>query len=54
MNHYRVVENRKDQKTMHRVWVQAKFRKPVEGEKTKEEEEVESPHGKAEKKARLE
>ena len=28
-NHYRVVENRKDQKTMHRVWVQAKFRKPA-------------------------
>lgn len=27
-NHYRVVENRKDNKTMHRVWVQAKFRKP--------------------------
>ena len=28
-NHYRVVENKKDNKTMHRVWVQAKFRKPL-------------------------
>jgi len=24
---YRVVENRKDEKVMHRVWIQAKFRK---------------------------
>ena len=28
-NCYRVVENRKDKKMMHRVWVQAKFRKPL-------------------------
>ena len=26
---YRVVENRKDSKTMHRVWIQAKFKKPL-------------------------
>lgn len=24
--HYRLIENRKDQKKMHRVWIQAKFR----------------------------
>ena len=23
--HYRLIENRKDQKTMHRVWIQSKF-----------------------------
>ena len=23
--HYRMIENRKDQKVMHRVWIQAKF-----------------------------
>lgn len=28
-NHYRMVENRKESKTMHRVWIQARFRKPM-------------------------
>ena len=54
MNHYRVVENRKDQKTMHRVWVQAKFRKPVEAVEPGEGEELRSPHGQAEKRAKIE
>ena len=28
--HYRLIENRKDDKKMHRVWIQAKFIKPEE------------------------
>jgi hypothetical protein len=28
--HYRLIENRKDQKKMHRVWIQAKFQRPIE------------------------
>lgn len=46
-NHYRVVENRKDNKTMHRVWIQAKFRKP-DGSTKVEETKVDSVAAQAE------